>query len=599
MIAKWVGVAIVVVTFILTMTVSWRRWADVLIDFGRELYVPWRIMQGDVPHRDLAVFFGPLSSYVNALWFTLFGPSLVTLALSNAALLAMFTTFLYWLVLKVAGLWSAIVGCVAFLMVFAFGHLQGMANYNFICPYSHELPHGTMLGMICIAIVARHFRTGHTMDASIAGIALGLVFLTKSEPFVATLAAVAIGWVGQFALRRTHVAVQVKPLFIMGISALAPPVAACIALATAMPIEQAARATLGSWVFVGNVPLRELPFYRFIMGTTKPGANLLAMITWTGWIVAALGPAFVVSVMIQSQPARLWLWSTIVTAVGAAALWWSSDNFAWEHTARPLPLIMLVAIVVAGSRLWRNRHHVAVSTPALPRLMLLVFALAMLLKMILNARYGHYGFALAMPATVMGIAIVMDWVPAWLSHRGRAGWLFRAWTLGVIVVWLVAMQRYNLWNASETIDVGSGADRFEVDATRGEVVNELLTFLESHTPPDAPIAVMPEGVMINYLSRRRNGTAYFNFLPPEMLMFGEQRIADALAANPPDYIALVQRDMPEYGLAVFGRDYGQQMRSWIEANYRPVRSFGEEPELGRHSFAIWLLMRNEIANDSR
>ncbi len=59
-----------------------------LIDFGRELYVPWQIRQGRVLYRDIASLFGPLSSYVNASWFRLFGVSLLTLAICNMAVFA-------------------------------------------------------------------------------------------------------------------------------------------------------------------------------------------------------------------------------------------------------------------------------------------------------------------------------------------------------------------------------------------------------------------------------------------------------------------------------------------------------------------------------
>jgi hypothetical protein len=37
---------------------SWMKWADLLVDFGRELYTPWRITQGQVLYRDIAAF-GP------------------------------------------------------------------------------------------------------------------------------------------------------------------------------------------------------------------------------------------------------------------------------------------------------------------------------------------------------------------------------------------------------------------------------------------------------------------------------------------------------------------------------------------------------------
>src|SRR5688572_12646955 len=67
---------------------SWLKWPDPLIDFGRELYVPSQIVRGAVLYRDLESLFGPLSPYLNALWFQLFGVSLLTLVVINLAIFA-------------------------------------------------------------------------------------------------------------------------------------------------------------------------------------------------------------------------------------------------------------------------------------------------------------------------------------------------------------------------------------------------------------------------------------------------------------------------------------------------------------------------------
>ena len=39
--------AIVAAVFAALAAQSWRRWTDPLIDFGAELYVPWRLLEGD------------------------------------------------------------------------------------------------------------------------------------------------------------------------------------------------------------------------------------------------------------------------------------------------------------------------------------------------------------------------------------------------------------------------------------------------------------------------------------------------------------------------------------------------------------------------
>ena len=123
---------------------SWGRWPDVLVDFGRELYVAWRISEGDVLYRDVASFYGPLSPYVNGLWFRLFGVSLRALALLNVAVMAAVTAGLYTLVRRASGgsRWGALAGGIVFLSMFGFAHLDeaGTAGSdhraNVFCPRS-------------------------------------------------------------------------------------------------------------------------------------------------------------------------------------------------------------------------------------------------------------------------------------------------------------------------------------------------------------------------------------------------------------------------------------------------------------------------------
>jgi hypothetical protein len=41
---------------------SWLKWCDPIIDFGRELYIPWALCQGKVLYKDINMFFyGPFS----------------------------------------------------------------------------------------------------------------------------------------------------------------------------------------------------------------------------------------------------------------------------------------------------------------------------------------------------------------------------------------------------------------------------------------------------------------------------------------------------------------------------------------------------------
>lgn len=130
-------------------------------------------------------------------------------------------------------------------------------------------------------------------------------------------------------------------------------------------------------------------------------------------------------------------------------------------------------------------------------------------------------------------------------------------------------------------------DAFLADQ-HGEEVNLAVDWLNLHTEPLDTLTVLPEGLMINYLARRRNSTAIADLKPLDMHMFGEERILRALKAAPPTYIALVHRDSTLYGGQFFGKDYCQSIFRWIVRNYHPVHLIGAEP-LRDHRFGIRIL----------
>ncbi len=97
----------------------------------------------------------------------------------------------------------------------------------------------------------------------------------------------------------------------------------------------------------------------------------------------------------------------------------------------------------------------------------------------------------------------------------------------------------------------------------------VLEYLAT-TPEDATVVVIPEGVMINYLARRRNPTPFMTFLPSDLLMYGEVRMLDALQRDPPDHVIRFTRKAAEFGFGAFGSDHAQDIDAWIRRNYSPA-----------------------------
>jgi hypothetical protein len=132
--------------------------------------------------------------------------------------------------------------------------------------------------------------------------------------------------------------------------------------------------------------------------------------------------------------------------------------------------------------------------------------------------------------------------------------------------------------------IAQGKDRFlSVDRNvagvgyKSVLINTILQWINKNTSPKDTFVVMPEGVMINYLSRRQDPLPEYEFAPSIVNLLGEDRIIDLLKRTSPSYIILIHRDMLEHGALNFGFDYGQRIYQWILGNYENEFIWGEEP----------------------
>jgi hypothetical protein len=206
--------------------------------------------------------------------------------------------------------------------------------------------------------------------------------------------------------------------------------------------------------------------------------------------------------------------------------------FPWYEIGRPLPLFVLAIAVACGVRVSQGE-----ASPALVgRSMFTVCALALLAKMILNARLRHYGFVLALPATVLLVETLVSWLP-----RAIGGSLVLRWAGLAACATVTAALLYgaHLYGEGKTVIVGSGADAFVSDV-RGDEVNLALRAIQRHTAPGDTLAVLPQGLMLNYLARRPHPNPHLNCMPPEVISTGEDRIVAAYVRDPPDLVVLLE-----------------------------------------------------------
>lgn len=574
------------------LKVSWRKWPDPLIDFGRELYTPWRLSEGAVLFRDIDGFYGPLSQCFNGAVFAIFGPGLMTLVAANIVIFAAIVALLYACCRQAWGRLAALVAGAFFVSVFGFSQFVLAGNYNYAAPYAHETTHGVLACLLLVTALGRWVEVPSVRRSWLAGVPLGLTLVLKPEIIfagaVVTLAALALGW-------RRHGRPRGAVWLALAGGALLPSMGFLIYFSLHMSVGQAFAATGNAWLSLFGGTHTHIPIQAGFLGFDRPWPNFLEHLRAT--LVALAVLAGVAGAAWLGDRVGAVRWRRIAAGVViAGAAWWVSPRLSWPDLGRCLMGLVLlyagvkIVALVRGrasradergdegkGRLARNGRDERAETM---QLLLALLAIAFLARMALNGRIFQYGYYQAALAAVLIPAVVLGEMRGWLRLRhGNARVVVGVLALLTPAVLFYA-QRSAEALAGRTEALGKGRDRMLVYPREiqggGAIVQRALEYLE--TQPPGQLVVIPDGTMINYLARRPSPVPAFALFGAATAGGREAKLVETLRMNPPAHVIITSADLRDYGVERYGApDNGRDLLQWLYADYRLLGQLGGDP----------------------
>lgn len=540
------------------------------VDFGRELYVPWQLAEGKALFKDVGYFNGPVSPWWNALWFRIFGASIHVLTRVNLVLSLIFTVFLYGEFKKRSDPWTGLTAAVLFCALFVFPQLTRNNAFNYIAPYSHEMTHGIYLSFLTLVLFMRYRETLRTSLLVVSGMCFGVVFMLKPELWIALTGGIATAACVPSNRRHRIDLPRIRHAAVFMGAAAIPYLITVPVLSATIGLRAALSHACGAWRFVFVDSVSNSTFYRFTSGTDNIPGNFVKMVAVTA--VLAVPPWIALRIQHRFRKHLTGIRAFYATAAALMVLGVPSILFftqiPWPELMRSLPLLMLFS---AGYCIRLQSRHPGTSTARKSSELLpfIVFGFLMLLKILLYARLYHYGFVLAMPATLILIRITLDLIPSHLSERRCGSHLYRT----VILILIACIAAGHLRSAyahhiRKFEFAGSGSNRFVTDQ-RGRYLTVIVQAVEKYLSPEDTLAVLPQGAVINFLTGHGSPVRQVVYMPTEIAMYGEAELIRDFSRNPPDYIILRDRSTAEHGLR-FGRDYAAELVSWIQSHTVPV-----------------------------
>jgi len=347
--------------------------------------------------------------------------------------------------------------------------------------------------------------------------------------------------------------------------------------------------------------LRSSPLYQWITGTDDMGINVFKMLAYF-FLYVVIAASLIAGNRWLSRwtphvKGYLFLWTLLMLAL----IFRFNSMIPWPELLRPLPLITLFLSMFYLKHLLSGNPVDIHRGPYFPLFVLSLFSCVLLLKILLNTHLFHYGFALAMPATLIFLWILVFAVPNHKPFFKQPATFYRNAILALILVFMGkhVMLSYDLFQLKNN-PVGTQRD-FIMDYdpridSKGTRVQEAIEYINQELPPDTGLATIPQGNIINFMTRHPNPLYYHTFNPGQAMIRGEDKYFTNLKTVSPNHILLVDTDTSILGVRYFGQDYAKESFRWIQQNYEIEKQFGAVPFSGR-GFGIQILKKRSAPSE--
>jgi hypothetical protein len=562
--------AAILVAWLLLACLTWGHWGEVArYDTGREMYVPYALVQGKVLYRDLWYTYGPVAPYWNALLFWLFGSRLEVLYASGLAQTLAFALLLYGIARRFLPVGTASLAAGCFLLQAFQCNL-----FNFVLPYATAATLGALCGVATLYFCVREALAEPGWNLFWGGLAAGLALATKQEFGAAAwgtlaflLAALAVkDRSGRGMLRAASGCLPglLLPIVVYGWLAwrFTPRLLFVENLNT--PLSYHMRAVAAPWLAQSGL--------RFGWQDLL-GAGFSALGALTIWCLLGLALSHLL--------ASAW-GPPVLAAIGAGASL-AAWGYHWNplHTLHQIGIPFLLfplgmswvaaALLVISLVRWRRGNGVG---PPLAAAVLAVYALgagARVLFLVLPIHYGVYHAQPLFVAFLVGLTAALQWVNRGAPASGRST------ALAVVLALEATGLTATLLPRPGPYSVPLHTSRGTIYARRedGAIYPQLISFIEQQKAQGRKVVVLPQEVSLYFFTATDPPARWYGLQPGVLVSDAREReYLQRLEQYNADYILLSNRDTPEYNLPYFGIDYNPAVLRWIEDHYEEAGEIG-------------------------
>ena len=592
---EWLPAIAVTALFVFMLFVTWNRWSHPIIDQGREMNVPARILSGERLYIDIMYYYGPFAPYFNALLYQVFGVHLKTLYASGILCAALVLVMIHWIGRRLLSPWAAALSTSLVLVTCAIQVNLG----NYVQPYSYAALYGWTFAVGALVCALQYLRADAEVAMLVGGALAAGAIICKPELTLLGLAPAGVAWALQSSSAGRW---RWRPLLLLIVAPLAIAGSVYGVLLWLVP-----------WKFLVTDTYRAFTqpqmvyFGHFLDGTLYWPQTGWALLAGIGVLACMAGASALFG--LGSDPAesmfrgsRAWaVW--LVTVLGAAA-WYGGSSRSGSIGSNPLrsaPLVLASIVLTTAWHTYRAKSRGAtLSIQERSLLVIAVFSSLAIVRVILNVSYAQSYVPVTIPTLlIVYVFLLVDYLPRFLlaTDASRIGARQFAMVVGAILLVVASYVQFLVARKYKVFEISAPRGTLMTTPDLGRPIADAIRFVDDRTAPGEYVGSLPHGSIVNFLAERANPLREEIIVPGYLTPDREAEAIQRMSARRVRMILVSNFPTPEYRDRAFGVDYNRRLMQWIDANYHPTATFSDQGaadlKFGAPDFFIRAYERNQ------
>ncbi|MCR5261064.1 MAG: hypothetical protein K6C94_04425 [Candidatus Gastranaerophilales bacterium] len=533
------------------------------IDTGRELYIPFRMLNGEVLYKDIFNIYGPLAYQINAFSYCLMGARINSLRIFGIFNFMLILSSI-WFILKeffekddkITVFSKFTKGFKDCMLVFILLSLYSLGIFNYILPYSFAMTYGLCFFLWSLFCLIEFSKTDLPKFAYLSCLFAGGAVCCKYEFFAYLI----------FLLLYLLFCKKPKTFLISVLSLAIIPV---ISFGT---------------LFLQGMSFADLSKTFQIMKTmadTVAIKYLYTNFTGTYFNLKVFGICFGKTLVLAVIGAILYFFGRLCRKDKFLTLIVYTFSFlGMIYTGTVgfslFAIINTLLLIIYFKKIYANK----------PVFIFMSASILLSLKTFFAVNIETYG-AYTLPLLIISIFVFLSNIDYCEDNEVKSNILN---TYSVIVFFFVLifvinstiinLKKLHGFITTEPILTSNHIEQItKTEYTYpyiAEPINMAIAYISNNTKTTDKIVVLPETQFLNFVTKRPADNLYDSLTPLYFETFGEDNIIEHFKETKPEYFILNNRNTIDYGKRYICEDYGQNFCSFVDKNYKKVETFGEK-----------------------